>query len=195
MTFKFEFCVFFSEMAQAEAVMVRRSYLVPPEIMKTFSGRYADNLVRVDREWTETFYDTKSSSLSNAECILMRESTSPKYWKFFCFARDNIMEITTDEKEIREPLSRLLNFSSPDHITNDLLQPFFAIKNSTRNFMINGCQLKLVQTDYGFAYCTIERYCLQNEKLPNVIEEISNVATKLGEYKIQSVCCISYPGS
>lgn len=167
-------------LANHQPVVVKRSFLVPMEILPEFSSKYAENLVRIEREWTENYYDTKGSSLSNAECILYKESTSPKYWKFFCFAHDNIMEITTDEKEIREPLSRLLNFSSPDHITNDLLQPFFAIKNSTKNYLIDGCQLRLVHTDYGFACCHLERYCLQHERLPDVIEEIQTVASKLG---------------
>ena len=71
--------------------------------------------------WTDTFYDTKSHELSGAECILMKDSDSAKYWKFFCFATDNIMEITTDEKDIREPLARLLPYDVPQDIEENLL--------------------------------------------------------------------------
>ena len=102
-------------------VQFRRSYLVSPNTWETLKVKHAENLHH-DHKWTESFYDTKSSSLSQAECILTKDTDSPNYWKFFCFARDNIMELTTDEQDINEPLSRIKNFRSTDKITSQMLQ-------------------------------------------------------------------------
>ena len=108
---------------QRTKITVRRSYLVDPKNVETIKSKLNKKMTqKSNHKWMDTFYDTKSHQLSNAECILMKDTDSPKYWKFFCYAQDNIMEITTDEQEIKAPLSRLLGFTSPKHITSDLLK-------------------------------------------------------------------------
>lgn len=132
-------------------------------------------------ELIETYYDTSSSSLSSLECILMKDSkSSNRYWKFFSFAHDNIMEITTDEKEIREPLSRILNYPSPDYITNNLLKAFFKIRITSRTYIIGSCHLQVTSTDYGFAFCSIEKICVGSNRLVQGLLEIESLARKLG---------------
>ncbi len=104
-----------------------------PQVKEKFLKDFESNFSHQLDSWSETFYDTVNSSLTNAECILKKDSYAAKYWKLFCFARNNsksgqigslaiphsllyeylvVMEITTDEGDIKEPLARLLNFKS-----------------------------------------------------------------------------------
>jgi len=168
------------EMLEADPLLLTRMFLLSEKSLAEFRENHqADFICEADR-WTETFYDTVSSSLSNAECILKQDSFSLRYWKFFCFAQDNIMEITTDEQEIKEPLSRLLNFTSPDQITKDLLRPFFKITNVKQIYLVNGCKVQFTVADYGFAFCRIERYCMGPENIVDVLAEIDHLALKIG---------------
>jgi hypothetical protein len=129
----------------------------------------------------------------------MKDTRSSKYWKFFSFAEDNIMEITTDEKEINEPLSRLVpqqhqqsngpinrsNKKPAEYrriIDSDSLKPFFAIRNETDSFVNSddGTYLKVTVTDYGFAWVVVERLCIDGQRLAEITEEIERMAEDLG---------------
>ena len=105
-------------MNEAEnTIIVRRSYLLTKKSLKRLQ-----NFTPISSHTTtEVYYDTRSQELSSAECILMKDTDSENYWKFFSYASDNIMEITTDEKDIREPLSRLLPYEMPCDINKHLL--------------------------------------------------------------------------
>jgi len=160
-----------------------RFYLLDKKVTRKLDENFKKYLCDycMSSETVETYYDTSSSSLSSLECILMKDSkSSNRYWKFFSFAHDNIMEITTDEKEIREPLSRILQYDSPDYITNDLLRPFFSICITSRTYIVGSCRLQVTVTDYGFAFCSIEKICISPNRFVEGLLEIESLARKLG---------------
>lgn len=161
-----------------------RFYLLEQKVMDELDRNYKKNFWDFcTTELIETYYDTEYSSLSNLECILMKDTKSlGRYWKFFSFAHDNIFEITTDEKEIHEPLSRILKYDSPDtNITNDLLRPFFAVTIKNLIYIINGCRVQVTTTNYGFHYCTIEKICVNGDRCVNALTEIEILSRKLGK--------------
>lgn len=160
-----------------------RLFLADPESLESLGS---EGFLEYEKEkFTETFLDTKSSSLSNAECILKCDSTAPNFWKLFCFAEDNIMEITTDEKDIREPLSRLTHFHCPDLITRDLLKPFFEIHNTLRVYLVGGCCVEVGKTNFGFAFCRISHFFNRNPHL--AVLAIDDVAKRFSEFSLRSI--------
>lgn len=173
---------------QSRTISIVRYYLIDEKAKQNLHiQKMVKNHQYSNESIEEFYYDTPSSSLSSLECILMKDTKSMKrYWKFFSFAHDNIMEITTDEREIREPLSRILNYPSPDYITNDLLRIFFSIKITNKIFIIDGCRLETTLADYGFAYCTLEKICIDADRCSQAVDEIETVAKKLGiKYEIE----------
>uniref|UniRef100_A0A914WGZ4 Uncharacterized protein n=1 Tax=Plectus sambesii TaxID=2011161 RepID=A0A914WGZ4_9BILA len=166
------------EQVKDVTIAFRRSYLVGSRTWDKLKTEHNDSLQQ-ERIWTESFYDTKSSSLSHAECILTKDSDSPKYWKFFCFARDNIMEITTDEQDIKEPLSRINNFRSSDYITSDMMQPFFDIGYKRQDYVFDQFKISVTKSDYGFAFCTVQKDNVPLRLLPKLLNSVDLLAKRL----------------
>lgn len=182
---------------------IRRYYLAEPGIVDQLRRLKSSYCLDTLENWAEMYYDTPASSLCSLECILMKDTRSSKYWKFFSFAEDNIMEITTDEKEINEPLSRLVpaeHQNGPKDLTNkshhgknadqrrriidsDSLKPFFSVRNETDSFVTveDGTHLKVTVTDYGFAWVVVERLCIDGDRLADITLEMETMAKELGK--------------
>jgi len=189
-----------SPLASAEKPLtIRRYYLAEPNIVDELRRLKSCYCLDTMEQWSEMYYDTPASSLCSMECILMKDTRSSKYWKFFSFAEDNIMEITTDEKELNEPLSRLVpssqngpsNMSNKPHngkndqkriIDSESLKPFFAVRNETDSFLNSedGTYLKVTLTDYGFAWVLVERLCVDGDRLADITMEMDTFASKMG---------------
>lgn len=93
--------------------------------------------VRTEKEWSETYYDTPDLGLSGASVSVMKESSAPAYWKLAAHdTPGGPCELTTNEKELGEPLGRLLNGTAPTTAATADLKPFFTLKALTRAYLI-----------------------------------------------------------